>query len=670
MPVPRHWINVTTSEDVAFMREDMVDCKRVVIDTETTGLLVTDEVFGIVFGFGDYADKKEIKTVYWCNFNIVDESIKTAVLEILRELFTTGKHNLIFHNASFDIRMILASFDIPLLHENLNDTMLMALVLCRWPAVGLKYLTPVILDRQPVWAREVVSFKVKAGFKDDDDNFEYTLLPADLIFPYACEDAQNTFELLFALMQFFRYENASLQTIYKLERRVVRTTAQFEYHGLNVDVNYFTALRERLYTELSEERKYYSERWGQYKNSKREMVPTIDSHDRLARILFEPNYPDGLHLPMELATPTPSGGISVKTDELAANFPDNEDVQRLARYQYRRSIYEKFIVPICEFHVKWVNDDGTPAPATVHTHFWQIKSTGRFSSGSEKKGSIERDQINLQNFPNDKLATEWEREYSVRRGVIAPQGVLFMTADFKAFEVAVLANASQDPKLVQHVLTGVDFHSTVGSMAYHRPYSDLRNHVDDLARRQRTMIKRTSFAFLYGAGVKRIARTTGITVEEAARIKDALSDAYPDMMQWWDSTYRDAAARGKIFTLCGRVRRIPPERAYTLSVNTVCQGTAADIMKYAHAELEVLLQGTKSRQVHTVHDEIHFHLHPDDVDLVPKIVRIMETRRFDPPNKGTYVPMIAELNIGPNWSAMRETTVEEIQNVLREMKHG
>jgi DNA polymerase-1 len=222
---------------------------------------------------------------------------------------------------------------------------------------------------------------------------------------------------------------------------------------------------------------------------------------------------------------------------------------------------------------------------------------------------------------------------------------------------------------VKDVQEGIDFHSVVGSMAYHRPYEELRKHVDDLARRQRTMIKRTSFAFLYGAGVKRIARTTGISIEEAQKIKNALSEAYPDMMAWWDSTYHAAAYEGKIFTLCGRMRRIPPDQAYTLSVNTVCQGSAADILKYALAEIEVLLQGKKSRQVHHVHDEIHFYLHPEDVDLVPQIVDIMQTRRFDPPKlRGSvYVPITVELNTGINWAEMRETDLSTVQQTLREM---
>lgn len=661
-PIPNHWINITTPEELCFLKEDLEDCSRVAVDTETTGLAVTDEVFGVSFAVGDCKGDKKVRRAYWCNFNFVDETLKQGVLDVVRLLFESGKWNLMFANASFDIRMIRATFEIKLLHENINCTQLLALVLGRWPSVGLKYLTGSVLNRQPVWAKEVNVVKVRMGFKEKDDDFPYTLLPADIVFPYACEDVQNTFDLFYALLPYYKFEQPALQEIYKLERRVARVTAKLEYHGMSVDLEYFKKLHTQLTEELAIEDDYYSQRWGQYKNTHKIMVPSVQSSDRLARIIFDPNYPNGLHKDPELAAKTKGGAISVKMDELAANFPDDEDIQRLAQYVFRKSALEGYVDPIINKHVSWVDDDGNPLPPTIHSSFWQIQATGRFSSS----------KLNLQNITNDKLATEWEKGYSIRRGFICPPGFLYMAADYKAFEVAILANASQDPKLVHHMVEGVDFHSVVGSLAYHRPYQELRQHVDELARMQRTKIKKTSFAFLYGAGVKKIARTTGISMDEAQAIKNALSKAYPDMMAWWQDTYREAAHEGHVLTLCGRLRRIDPQHAYTVSVNTVCQGTAADIMKYAHADLEVLLQGHKSRQVHTVHDEIHFYLHPDDVDLVPQIVEIMQRRRFDPPKlRGSvYVPMIAELNIGPNWSEMRETTLEHVQEVLREMQNG
>lgn len=656
--VPKTWVNIKTVEDVLYLQEDLEVCARVAVDTETTGLAVTDEVFGVSFGVGDCDGDKKLRRVYWCNFNFVDDTVKAAVLDVLRLLFETGRWNVIFFNAPFDMKMIRASFDIKMLHENINCGMMLAILLCKWGTPGLKFLTGVVLGRQPVWAKEVDAFKVKMGFKGKEDDFPYTLIPEEMVFPYACEDAENTFDLFYALLQLYRYENKSLQEIYKLERRVTRVSAKLEFHGMTIDLPYFQALRARLEEELAVDDLYYSQRWGQYKNTKKVMVPTVQSSDRLGRILFDSGFPDGLKLPVELAEHTPTGKISVKMANITANFPDNPEIQRLAMYVFKQYVLNNYATTMTERYVPWVEDDGSPALPTIHTSFWQIKATGRFSSSNP----------NLQNISNDKLETEEEREYSVRRGFIAPKGFLYFTADFKAFEVVILANASQDPKLVKHCLDGIDFHSTVGSMAYHRPYEELRRHVDELARRQRTMIKKTSFAFIYGAGVKRIATTTGITLDEAQGIKDALRAAYPDMMYWWDETVSKVGFEGKVFTLCGRLRRIPSNKAYNWAVNTVCQGTAADILKYALAELEVLLQGRKSRQVHHVHDEIHFYLHPDDVELVPQIVEIMQRRRFDPPNGGTYVPFLAELSTGPNWSDMTETTVENVMQQLREMK--
>jgi DNA polymerase I len=653
MQIPKTWVNIETMEQLAFLREDLEVCKRVVVDTETTGLSVEHKVFGISLAVGDVDGDKAVRRVYWCNMLLVEEDVKETMIDIVRTLFATDSTwNLMFHNASFDIRMLRGTYGIELLHENINCSMLLALLLCRWPAAGLKYLTGSVLGRKPVWSQAVEAFKKKHGFGPKSD-FPYTMLPADIIFPYACEDAQNTFDLFFAVLPNYKYEVKELQDIYKLERRVSRVVAQFEFQGMKIDLPYFEGLRERLEADLAEEREYFSERWGTYKNTNKQMVPSIESSDRLGKILFDSSLPDGLKLNVEFATFTPTGRISVKMSDLAANFPDNETVMRIAAYTHKKDALNDFIIPICERHVEW--EDGTHS---MHTQFWQVQATGRFGSS----------KINLQNITNDKLAEEHQKGHSIRKGFIHPEGYLYLTADYKAFEVAVLANASQDKVMIQHVLDGIDFHSTVGAIAYHRPYEELRNHVDDLARLQRTKIKKTSFLFIYGGGIKKAVRTNGLTYEEAQDIKNSIREAYPAMMEWWDDTYRTAGHKGKIHTLCGRVRRISPQEAYTKSVNTVCQGTAADIMKYAHADIQRILQGSKSRQVHTVHDEIHFYFHPDDVHLVRPCIKAMETQRFDPPNNGTYVPMIAELSIGPNWSERTEVELEEVEDTLRSMK--
>jgi len=243
--------------------------------------------------------------------------------------------------------------------------------------------------------------------------------------------------------------------------------------------------------------------------------------------------------------------------------------------------------------------------------------------------------------------------------------------DFKAFEVAILANASQDPKLVEDVLNGVDFHSTVGSIAYHRPYEELVNHVDELAVHQRTQIKRTSFLFIYGGGVKKCALVNNISIHEAQQIKDSIERAYPSMVEWRQQVTSEAAGRGKVHTLCGRMRRIDPKFAYTTVVNTICQGTAADIIKFGHVEVEGILRrcSGRSRQVATIHDEIHFYFDPLDAKYVPTIVDALEKQRFDPPNRGAnrYVPMKVELSMGDSWGKMQECSVDDVVKKLKRM---
>lgn len=658
---PKNWINIKTLEHVLYLQEDLEECSKVSFDTETTGLTIADTVFGVVMGVGDRGGNGEFQRCYWFDFSrCTDPAVSEAVLLIVKDLFTSGKHNLIMHNSIFDIKMVKATWGIELEHYNLNDTMFLALLLQKWNRVGLKELTRYVLNRVPVWDELVDKFFMQLGLKHKDDIKPYDAIPEEIVFPYACEDAQNTYDLYYALRDHYRFEQPKLQEIYKLERCVAVMTANLELNGMVIDAQYFQELREKIRGEYEFDNAEFSELWGTYKNTKKRMVSSVESPQKLGNILFDPGYGNGLCLDQDLAQKTPTGQYSTNMDYLLRTFPDNEIIKRLAMFSFRNAAGEK-IDEILENMMVHTDDEDNVLQHTIHTSYWQIKDTGRYGSS----------RINLQNITNDKLCTDEQRAYSIRRGFVAPVGYLYVAVDFKSFEVAILANASQDPGLVKDVLNGEDFHSRIGAIAYHRPYSDLVGKVDKLAVQQRTQIKKTSFLFIYGGGVKKAVEVNGLEYDEAVAIKQSIERAYPYMDEWRRTTFNCASRDKYIYTLCGRLRRIDPSKAYTTAVNTVCQGTAADVMKFGHHDLEVLFKGKKSRQAATIHDEIHLYLHPEDVDLVPEIVRLLEQQRFEPPKWGaaTYVPLRVELSQSPrSWAEMHDTTVEQIMDTLRSMK--
>lgn len=683
-PIPKNWIEIATLEDVVHLREDLEECKRVAFDTETTGLTIADEIFGVVFGVGDRVSPdfpkgdKLLQRCYWFDFyESKNKAVADAVIQVVRDLFTTDRWNVIFHNAAFDIKMVKCTWDIDFTHDNLNDTQLLALVLNKWIEVKLKTLTRHLLQRPTPWDEMVKSVFKKFGLNPDskDTVLPYDMLPTWVVFPYACEDSANTFDLFFELLTFYKFELPELQEIYKLERCVANINARMQFHGMNVDVDYLKTLRARIQEEYEVDTAEFSGLWGTYRNSKKRTVSAVESSTKLGLICFDPLYPNGLKLDPMKARTTPKGAYSVGMDYLHREFCDdpitqrlpddrtftkNPMVERIDMFMFRQAVAEK-IDEILRNMMIHTDDDGNELYTTIHTNYWQIADTGRFRSS----------KVNLQNIKNDKLSYGIQPEYSVRGGFVAPEGYLYVTSDFKSFEVAILANASQDEKLVRDVLEGEDFHSRIGSIAYHRPYDELRKKVDRAAIYQRTQIKKTSFLFIYGGGKQKAVDVNGVTMEEARAIEQSIERAYPYMCEWRRRVTDQVSRDKKVHTLCGRMRRIPSDKAYTQGVNMICQGTAADVMKYAHLEIERLLTGRKSRQAATIHDEIHLYLHPEDWEIVPQLVEVMERPRFEPPNHGArvLVPLTTEWSMSEgSWGQMKECTIRDIQDKLVSMR--
>jgi DNA polymerase-1 len=110
-----------------------------------------------------------------------------------------------------------------------------------------------------------------------------------------------------------------------------------------------------------------------------------------------------------------------------------------------------------------------------------------------------------------------------------------------------------------------------------------------------------------------------------------------------------------VTTLFGRIRPIPElksprfqtrSQGERLAVNTIIQGTAADIMKVAMVRCHTRLRdaGLSTRLVLTIHDELLFEAPEDEVEQATAIVRAeMEgAYELDPPLK-------VDIGVGENW---------------------
>ena len=269
----------------------------------------------------------------------------------------------------------------------------------------------------------------------------------------------------------------------------------------------------------------------------------------------------------------------------------------------------------------------------LHTTFNQTATTtGRLSSTNP----------NLQNVP---IRTELGRE--IRSCFVAEDGHKLISADYSQVELRVLAHIAGEDVLKEIFRRGEDVHTaTAGTILGTAP--------EDVDPGTRSKAKMVNYGIVYGLSAYGLADRLQIPQDEAQEFIDRYLDGFPKVKEFIDSTIEHAREEGYVSTLFGRIRRIPELRARQwttrslgerLAVNTVIQGTAADILKVAMLRCREALADMQATLVLTVHDELLFEAPDDEVDAAKEIVvREMEQAYELEP------PLEVDVGVGLNWT--------------------
>jgi DNA polymerase-1 len=269
----------------------------------------------------------------------------------------------------------------------------------------------------------------------------------------------------------------------------------------------------------------------------------------------------------------------------------------------------------------------------LHTTFNQTATTtGRLSSTNP----------NLQNVP---IRTELGRE--IRSCFVAEEGHKLISADYSQVELRVLAHIAGEDALKEIFRRGEDVHTaTAGTILGTAP--------EDVDPGTRSKAKMVNYGIVYGLSAYGLADRLQIPQEEAQEFIDRYLDGFPKVKEFIDSTIEHAREEGYVSTLFGRIRRIPELRARQwttrslgerLAVNTVIQGTAADILKVAMLRCRDALSDMQAKLVLTVHDELLFEAPDEEVDEAKEIVKreMEEAYELEP-------PLEVDVGVGLNWT--------------------
>jgi DNA polymerase-1 len=275
-----------------------------------------------------------------------------------------------------------------------------------------------------------------------------------------------------------------------------------------------------------------------------------------------------------------------------------------------------------------------PADGRLHTTFNQAGAeTGRLSSSNP----------NLQNIP---IRTALGRE--IRSAFVAEEGWRLLSFDYSQVELRILAHCSGEPALADAFRRGEDIHRATAAEVFGVPPADV-----DRALRDRA--KAVNFGIVYGISDFGLAEQLSIPRAEAAIYIDAYRARMPQVRRFIDTTITNATSDGFVTTLFGRRRPIPELTGRTqqqrqlgerLAVNTVIQGSAADIIKVAMVRAHRALResGMAGRLVLTIHDELLVEAPVGELSRVSALVReaMVGAYPLDP-------PLAVDVGVGETW---------------------
>ena len=454
-------------------------------------------------------------------------------------------------------------------------------------------------------------------------------VPLSQIGPYAAEDADIPLRIQPMLAE--QLQEAELtQLNEEVELPLSMILAEMEFNGIAVQRDSLLELSHR-----------YEERIEQLKIEIEELAGhplNIASPKQLAVVLF-----DELKLPVIKKTKT---GPSTDAEVLEELAPLHDLPAKIIEFRQFTKLKSTYVDALAELiH---------PDTGRVHASFNQVvAATGRLSSSDP----------NLQNIP---VRTKEGRE--IRAAFIAGhKGWSLLKADYSQIELRVLAHYCGDPTMTAALSGDVDIHALVASEIH-------QVELDEVSAEMRRGAKAVNFGVIYGQSAFGLARSLGIEKSAAAEFIEAYFERFATVQQFMQETIAACSEQGGVKTILGRWREIRGIRnrnwlgdagrkalrslnvAERTAVNTVIQGSAADLIKLAMIQVAARLKVEEhpAKLLLQIHDELVFETPNEQVPQLAQLVAetMAQAMKLD-------VPLRVDVAAGSNWAECEPIQVEQ-----------
>ena len=590
---------VDTEEKFDYFLIKLKKQKLFAIDTETTSIdPMSAELVGINFCWQPHeayylpvrgplgSSLLDIKTVRKHLSGILaDETIKKIGQNIKYDLLVLKNAQMPMRGIFFDTMVASYCLD-PLRNSNSMDTM------------ALDYLN---------YNCVAISSLIGKG----KNQLTFDMVDPHTACDYAAEDADVTYQLYEYLKVRLDKQEVIKRLFEQVEMPLVEVLTEIEYNGVSLDTNLLRNMSGQIADSLIQLSENIYEQAG--------CVFNIDSPKQLAEVLF-----DKLGLTSLASGKTGRTTNAAVLEQLADQHPI---IKMVLEYRQLSKLQNTYVDKLGTLINHKTN--------RVHASFNQtITATGRLSSSDP----------NLQNIP---IRTELGKK--IRSAFIpASSDDYILSTDYSQIELRLLAHFSKDKALLDAFANDMDIHTFVASQIYSVPQKEVTSDM-------RSRCKAVNFGIIYGQGAFGLSQTIGISRTEAKKFIDDYFARYSSIRTFMDRVIEEAAQKGYAETILGRQRRIPNlknkngnkrSQAQRFVVNTVIQGSAADLIKVAMINIQrrIERQQLPVKMILQIHDELVFELPKNQAQEHAKWIsdKMTGAVKLD-------VPLKVDVAIGPTW---------------------
>ena len=607
------------------LKEYMDHCKQsgeYVLDVETTGLdIYNDILVGIcLYTPGETSAYVPFNHTDLQNVRVADQMSEEQVRDIVIPYLQDQELRCINHNIKFDNKKL--AWDWKQIIVNIYwDTLIAGYVLNENEPHGLK----------PLYNKYILHGK--GSSEDYGDLFEgipFNYVPIDVATVYGANDGFKTYALYKFQAQYLREDHPreDFRKMYYVFREVemplIPLCTDMEMRGVEIREDFAKELSEDFNKEMVEVEAKCDAYVEQFK-------PYILDHNNLMRLTkgtCKINYSS----PQQVAAlfydifklrsvsrkePRGTGDKIIQKFLSTAKKKDTKKSREFAEFLEN---YQRFkeIKKLLGTYVDKIPQVREPKINAVYTTYNQYGAkTGRFSSSDTVS------KINLQNIPS--------KEKRIRKIFKARDGYKLVGGDFSQIEPRVLAFLSGDESMINAYKEGKDLYAIMGSQVYQLPYEDCREFYPDgtvnaEGKHRRTTMKSVLLGIMYERGATAIGEQFNKSAEWAQQLIDNFYKSFPKINQYRLKIENMAETYGYVTTITGRKRRLPDmqledkddyryQEAHRQSLNSVIQGSSADIMKLSMIAIynDPRYKALDCHMIITVHDELIMEVPEDHI---------------------------------------------------------